>query len=52
MPALYTQVLPSEAGDTVPDPGWNPRRIFIYLGINDFPTPLQSGENGLGQPHS
>jgi hypothetical protein len=46
MPARYTRVVPSEVGATAPDPGWYPCWIFIFLGINDFPTPLQPGEIG------
>jgi len=44
MPARYPRVLPSAAGATASDPGWNPDWIVIYLGINDFSTPLQPGE--------
>lgn len=43
LPSIYWRAVPGEAAP-VADDGWKPQLIVIYLGTNDFSTPVKPGE--------
>ncbi|NML07066.1 SGNH/GDSL hydrolase family protein [Sphingomonas sp. G-3-2-10] len=43
LPSIYWRAVPGEAVPLAND-GWKPQLIVIYLGTNDFSTPVKAGE--------
>lgn len=43
LPSIYWRAVPGEAAPLADD-GWKPQLIVIYLGTNDFSTPVKPGE--------
>lgn len=48
LPQIYDRALPGEAAGASAD-DWRPQRIFVYLGTNDFSTPLKPDEKWRDQ---
>ncbi|MDF7776595.1 SGNH/GDSL hydrolase family protein [Sphingomonas sp. AOB5] len=43
LPSIYARAIPGEPASAAPE-GWKPQLIVIYLGTNDFSTPVKPGE--------